>query len=106
MRHFGSASDVGYSTLAGPPVCAAGGSLRSIRNRDSQLRALERELWRRSSILGKRILLDGAPYDVIGVMPGGFAYPRREARLWTAMRFAPDEFEDRNDNYLDVIAKL
>ena len=68
-------------------------------------------LWRESfggdpSILGKRILLDGAPYDVIGVMPGGFAYPRREARLWTAMRFAPDEFEDRNDNYLDVIAKL
>ncbi len=57
-------------------------------------------------ILGKSILLDGAPYAVIGIMPKDFNYPRGDVELWTAMRFTNADFEDRNDNYLRVVAKL
>jgi hypothetical protein len=57
-------------------------------------------------VLAKRILLDGKPYDVIGIMSKNFAYPYRTVEFWTAMRFASSDFEDRNDNYLNVIAKL
>jgi putative ABC transport system permease protein len=53
-----------------------------------------------SGVLGRKISLDGAPYSVIGVMPPGFYFPNREARLWTAMRFSPGDFLDRGNLYL------
>jgi putative ABC transport system permease protein len=58
------------------------------------------------SVLGRVVRLDDRPYTVIGVMPAGFHFPSRTAQLWTAMRFAAADFEDRNDNYLDVIGRL
>jgi predicted permease len=56
--------------------------------------------------LGSKVSLDGAPYTVIGVMPRGFYFPDREARLWTAMRFAPPDFLDRENSYLYGIGLL
>ena len=58
------------------------------------------------AVIGKRLLLAGYPYVVIGVMNKDFAYPNRTAQLWTAMRFENSDFKDRNDNYLGVLAKL
>jgi predicted permease len=57
-------------------------------------------------VLGRRLLLDGEPFEVIGVMPRGFSYPNREARMWMPMRFTADAFQDRNNYYLDVVARL
>jgi putative ABC transport system permease protein len=37
------------------------------------------------SIVGRRIELDGAPHTVIGVMPPGFWFPRRETQLWVPL---------------------
>jgi hypothetical protein len=34
--------------------------------------------------LGRMVQLDGAPYTIVGVMPRGFVFPDRDARLWTA----------------------
>jgi len=45
-----------------------------------------------SSVLGRKVSLDGAPYTVIGVMPPDFYFPNREARLWTAMSFSRATF--------------
>ena len=36
-------------------------------------------------VLGKVVRLDGAPHEVIWVMPRGFEYPR-DARIWTSLR--------------------
>ncbi len=68
-------------------------------------------LWQRRfggdpAVLGRRFRLDGAPFTVIGVMPPGFHFPRRESELWTAIRFSEDDFVDRTDTYLGVIAAL
>jgi predicted permease len=57
-------------------------------------------------ILGRKLLVDDRPYTVIGVMPKDFYFPSRTARLWTAMRFAPADFEDRTDTYIYGIARL
>jgi putative ABC transport system permease protein len=70
--------------------------------RESRLVVLSDELWRRQlgadpSIVGRTILLDGAPHTVIGVMPPGFAYPYR-AELWRLWDFPPDESTDHNLN--------
>jgi putative ABC transport system permease protein len=58
------------------------------------------------SVLGRKLILDDAPHEVIGVMPQGFRFPRRETRFWTAMRLGKESFERRDDFYLEVVARL
>jgi putative ABC transport system permease protein len=58
------------------------------------------------SILGKKLTLGGYVYTVIGVMSPHFYFPRRDVKLWTPMRFAESDFQDRSNNYLQVLAKL
>lgn len=61
-----------------------------------------------TGVIGRRVNLDNEPYEVIGVMPRDFHFPNRRAELWTPMRFQEhsDDFRDRNNNYLSVIARL
>ena len=59
-----------------------------------------------AGVLGRRLLLDGVPRVVIGVMPPGFHFPSRDVSLWTPMPFAADDFEDRDNNYLNAVARL
>jgi predicted permease len=66
----------------------------------------QREFGGNPSIVGTTVRLDDQVYTVVGVMPREFHFPSRDAQMWTPMRFAPVEFEDRNDNYLHVIARL
>jgi putative ABC transport system permease protein len=58
------------------------------------------------AVLGRTIELDNRPYTVIGVMPRDFYYPRRDSRLWTAMRFAASDLEDRTDTFIYSVARL
>lgn len=68
-------------------------------------------LWRqdfaaRRDIIGASIQLDGKAARVVGVMPPGFAYPRR-ARLWTPLAFSANDLAtQRGAHYLDVVARL
>src|SRR5437667_69022 len=43
----------------------------------------------RADIVGAPVTLDGQPVAVVGVMPRDFAFPDREARLWTAWQVPP-----------------
>jgi predicted permease len=58
------------------------------------------------AILGRKLVLDDQSYTVIGVMPKNFYFPSRDARMWTAARFSPGNYEDRTDTYIFGIAKL
>ena len=49
-------------------------------------------LWQRrfngdSGVLGKKVLLDNEPFEIIGVMPRGFYFPTREEVFWTPNPF-------------------
>ncbi len=60
-------------------------------------------------VLGKKVLLDNAPYIIIGVLPREFHFPSRDVEIWAPMQFTPQDFdglEARNNNFLDVVAKL
>jgi putative ABC transport system permease protein len=60
-------------------------------------------------VLDKKVLLDNAPYTIIGVLPRDFHFPRRDVEIWAPMQFTPQDFgglEARNNNFLDVVAKL
>ncbi|MBV9397437.1 MAG: ABC transporter permease [Bryobacterales bacterium] len=72
---------------------------------------LSYSLWRElfagdASVLGRKVLIDGVPHTIIGVMPQGFYFPNREARMWTAMRFAPPDFLDRTNCYITALGRL
>jgi putative ABC transport system permease protein len=43
----------------------------------------------RKEVVGQDVRLDDQPFTVVGVMPREFAFPDREARLWTAWAVPP-----------------
>ncbi len=60
---------------------------------DARLALLSYGLWERrfgkdASILGRRIELNGEPFEIIGVMPPEFRYPTRDFELWSPL-FVP-----------------
>ena len=59
-------------------------------------------------VIGRHVDLDNEPYVIIGVMPRVFHFPSRNAEFWTPMRFHEhdDDFRDRTNNYLNVVARL
>ena len=72
---------------------------------------LSHGLWMRRfggdrGLVGRAILLNGAKYTVVGVMPSDFAYPSHEIDLWTPMAFTPQQLAERGSHYLTVAARL
>src|SRR5262245_37726041 len=68
-------------------------------------------LWQRrfggdASVLGQKILLNGAPYTVIGVMPKRFAFGARLFELWTPASFTPEELARRGSHFLQCVGRL
>lgn len=58
------------------------------------------------SVIGRTVRLDGTVHTIVGVMPREFLFPNRNIDLWTPLVFTPDDFEDRSDNYLEVVGRL
>jgi predicted permease len=59
-----------------------------------------------ANVLGQRVILDSAPYVVIGVMSREFHFPSSDIALWTTMRLGESNYEDRNDNWLESVGRL
>jgi putative ABC transport system permease protein len=57
-------------------------------------------------IVGKRIMLDDKPFEVIGVMPSGFEFPYGGGEMWTPFVIEPRMKQDHVNHYLSAIALL
>src|SRR5437588_3060137 len=57
-------------------------------------------------ILGKKILLDGESYEVVGIAPPGFHFPDFDDQLWVPIALSPAERENRGSHYMEVFARL
>jgi putative ABC transport system permease protein len=71
---------------------------------------LSERFWRQhlgaeSSILGKDLLLNGAKFTVIGVMPSDFDFPVG-AEAWSPLDLGGAPQSDRSNHYLEVIGRL
>ncbi len=57
-------------------------------------------------VIGRKVILDQGPYTVIGIMPRDFNFPDRQTELWTAQQFQEQDYQERDNNYLQVVARL
>lgn len=56
-------------------------------------------------ILGRRLVLDGRPHTVAGVMPAGFAFPSPEIAVWTPLTLDREQV-GRRRHQLQVFGRL
>ncbi len=57
-------------------------------------------------VLGRRVLLDGVPHAIVGVMPPGFDFPERGTEIWRPLALTPEQHRSRSAHYLTVVARL
>src|SRR5687767_4170183 len=67
--------------------------------------------WRRRlggdpAIVGRTITLDGAPHEIVGVVPADFRFPMGEKDIFIATAFAPELLADRGSFIWSLVAKL
>jgi putative ABC transport system permease protein len=79
----------------------------AVRGKDHVV-ILSDALWRRriaadAHVLGRTLLMDGAPYRIVGVMPPGFAFPDH-AKFWVPLVF--DSSAGRGSNWVNGIVRL
>jgi predicted permease len=73
---------------------------------------LSYEVWQQyfggdPSVVGSSVHIDGFPYTIVGVMPGGFRFPIGVPNtVYTAMHMPKQERTARGDHWLRVIGRL
>jgi putative ABC transport system permease protein len=109
-RGSGDPVQVGAARISGEVFSALGVSPLLGRffsqqedDHDESVVVLSYGLWQEQfhgdpNVAGSKILLDGAPYTVLGVMPRDFEFPLWQGRsyraeLWIPLRLRPEEFE-------------
>lgn len=77
----------------------------------NQVVVLSQGLWARrfganNGVLGSKINLNSATYEVVGVMPSSFEFPDRTTELWIPLAVSPAQQSARGRLWLSIIARL
>ncbi len=96
---------LGVATLAGRGFLDEEG-----REGASHRVVLGHDLWQRSfggdaGIVGRSVMVDGEPHEVVGIAPLGFRFPEG-AELWSPIVLPPAGTARRDQHYLSAIAVL
>jgi putative ABC transport system permease protein len=69
-------------------------------------------LWQRRfggarDIIGRKIIANGSPFEIIGVMPRAFYFlPSREIEIWMPVSFSARDLSNFGSHYLQCVARL
>jgi putative ABC transport system permease protein len=111
-----------FDVLKLQPIIGRGFSRADAAEGARPVVVLSHQLWARRfqsdrNIVGRTVLLSGAPVTVIGVMPAGFDFPRladvsaimnwapEQSEFWTPLAITPDMIQGGNFNYY-ALARL
>ena len=83
---------------------------------------LNEDLWKRRfaadpNVIGRKIMLDGNPYEIVGILPAGFHFPKlsqlfamtfaaEQPQIWKPFGLRDDEKDDMGDFNFVCIARL
>jgi predicted permease len=102
-----------FEVLGVPPLLGRGFSGDEATPGNDRVAVISHALWQsrlggRSDILGQDIRLDGEAYRVVGVMPPGFGFPSRDAKVWLPFAFTPEQMSDseRGNEFSQSIGRL
>ena len=92
---------------------AMGRGFSAAENKPGALEAvvLSHDYWKArfggdQGIIGRTVTLNGAPVNVIGVMPPGFAFPMPEVRMWLPFPIDPANPGGRSSHSTHAIGRL
>jgi len=99
-----------FRTLGAEPILGRGFLLEDEDPTSGNPVVLSHALWQRRfgrdpGILGQTVSLEGNAYEVVGVMPKGFAFPAW-AELWRPMRMSEPIAQGRGNNNFLVFGRL
>jgi len=86
-----------FRTLGTPPVAGRGFAPEDGRPGAPLVVILSHALWQTRfggdpSIVGRHLIIDGEPHEVVGIMPPGFEILDPEQQLWIALREDPSHW--------------
>ena len=58
------------------------------------------------AVIGRAVVVNGAPATVVGVMGRDFAFPNRDVDLWMPMRVSAEVLADRAGEWLSLVGRL
>ena len=62
-----------------------------------------RRFGRDPAVIGRKIVLNGEPHEIVGIMPPSFSYPSREFEIWVPLTINPEDYVTRlGFNFLSV----
>src|SRR5262249_4962137 len=69
-------------------------------------RLFERRFASSPAVIGSKLILNGVPHTVIGVMPAGFLYPPGSPEVWAPLTLDANARAQRGAHYLKVVARM
>ncbi len=99
-----------FSVLDSAPILGRTFSAEEDRPGGPDVLLLSHGFWQRrfdssATAIGAVVQIDGKPWEVIGVMPEGFAFPDEEIELWVPHPIAAEELSEVNFSF-NAVARL
>jgi putative ABC transport system permease protein len=99
-----------FSVLRANPILGRTFSADEGTPGKDQVAVLSYGLWQRqfggdSAILNQKIIVEGLPFTIIGVMGPGFSFPKTKAEVWTPLPIQRTD-DWKQGRYLTVVARL
>ena len=99
-----------FSILRVQPILGRGFTPDDDRPGQGHVVVLGNALWRDRygadpAVIGQKIVLDGEPYTILGIMPPKFKYPSW-AQLWTPLAWTDEKRAVRGNHNYQVIGRL
>ncbi len=108
LQGFQVSADL-FSVLGVAPELGRTFVIEEDRPGANQVVVISHELWQRRfggdrSVVGRKLTLNGSAHTVLGVLPRDFRFFTK-TDVWTPLAFAATDANDRNNNYLEVVAR-